>query len=108
MTRVALVGSFTCIALLLGPAVARADAISPPPSTCPAWSEPVECHGAPTCRLSECTSDAGCGPGERCRMLEVCNVLNNCGGMAGMPLIRHAGALCSDGCEGLENCNARM
>src|SRR5688572_18232179 len=67
-------------------AVANADAISPPPTGCPPWSEPVMCHGAPTCQLSECTSDADCGPAEGCQMLDVCNNLNNCGGMAGRPL----------------------
>jgi hypothetical protein len=36
--------------------------------------------------------------------LDVCSVLNNCGGMAGMPLIRHTGALCSEGCIDLEQC----
>lgn len=41
---------------------ARADAVEPPPASCPRGSTPVSSHGGPHCAPTACTTMADCSP----------------------------------------------
>jgi MYXO-CTERM domain-containing protein len=64
---------------LLAPAAA-ADAVPPPPDSCPAGSAGDSCHGGEYCRASGCTSDSDCSGGMACRELELCIGQIDCAG----------------------------
>ena len=77
---------WTCpawIALGLIASVARADAIGPPPSSCPPGGVPMSCHGGPYCSPETCASDADCAPGTLCRDVSVCVGSVVCAGLVG-------------------------
>jgi hypothetical protein len=84
------------IALSLAPSIARADAISEPPS-CPPQSEPVFCHGPPTCEPRECLSSTDCAPGEHCQVADLCVEEHSCGGIGGGDFHTHVFGLCGAG-----------
>lgn len=77
----------------LGPldaAPARADAVEPPPASCPRGTTPASSHAGPICRpRAECRDDAACGAGERCTPLSLCIEVRDCGGL------RPAGDVCT-------------
>ena len=98
------------IALWLSPCVSRADAISEPPS-CPLLSEPIFCHGPPTCGPRECLSSGDCALGEHCAIANLCTEEHGCGGIGGGVFRTHvfgpcdAGETCFSGtCSGLFVC----
>lgn len=70
-------------ALLLGlwPDAARADAVFPPPDTCPPGSVPSTSHAGPHCRpAAECVLSSMCGAGEACEAVGLCIEDVPCGG----------------------------
>lgn len=101
---------FCFVGLSLSPALVRADAVSEPPS-CPPHSEPVFCHGPPTCGPRECLSSRDCVAGEHCAVANLCVEDHSCGGWGGGDIETHvfglcgAGDTCTEGtCSGLFVC----
>lgn len=74
--------NFTLLLLLCLPAaIAHADAISPPPTTCVDGSMGVLCHGPPRCAPATCTTDVDCSAGHVCRPQPLCIETISCGGI---------------------------
>lgn len=68
------------LAVLVGASgVARADAVSSPPS-CPEGASPDGCHSGPFCRPLDCSSEPACPEGKVCQMVEKCAQSFECGG----------------------------
>lgn len=72
------------IALLVSipSALASADAVPPPPDSCPEGSTAVDfCHGPQTCQIATCTNDGECGAGRVCRQRMLCVREHCCSGI---------------------------
>ena len=91
--------------LLLCPLPAAADAVGPPPSSCPEGSAAVDfCHGPATCSSLDCETDGDFGAGEICADRPLC-VREHCcsgrccaGGCGGEPTIyTHVTGPCGSG-----------
>jgi len=99
--------------LLLVPALAAADAVEGPPSSCPPGSSPSSAHTGPYCRQTDdCTSDAACGGVETCEPVMQCIETRACGGRAppdAAPCtLRHVVGPCADdGACAVGTCQAR-
>lgn len=63
---------FALLALLLAPAIVRADAVPQPPSSCPGGAMPTSGHCGQQCLPKYCTADADCSGGKTCRQLPLC------------------------------------
>lgn len=61
---------------------ARADAIGPPPASCPEGSEALTCHGPETCAARTCETSDMCRPGEHCVDVPLCAREHCCSGRA--------------------------
>lgn len=60
---------------------ARADAVGPPPSSCPVGSTPSASHAGPLCVPEPvCMTDLMCGGGEACEEVRLCVTQVACGG----------------------------
>src|ERR1700679_4366304 len=71
--------------LALTPTTARADAVGPPPSNCPAGTTGTSCHGGSYCELSTCTTDTDCASGQTCQPRSYCQIPVTCGGGIALP-----------------------
>ncbi|MCA9605903.1 MAG: hypothetical protein KC619_09935 [Myxococcales bacterium] len=102
----------------LGASTALADAVGPPPSSCPEGATAVSfCHGPATCEIDECSGDADCASGQVCRPRDLCVVEHCCSGMCcaidcGSPptTYDHVSGACAAGrtCSGFgETCETR-
>lgn len=58
--------------LAMWPGVGRADAVGPPPPSCPPGGRPEACHGDEYCALVGCVGTAECRRGETCTALPLC------------------------------------
>jgi MYXO-CTERM domain-containing protein len=56
---------------LVGPRLARADAVGPPPKSCPEGSVPNANHWGPYCSRDSCPVD-GCKDGKQCQPVKAC------------------------------------
>lgn len=106
------------LASALGASTAYADAVGPPPTSCPEGSTAVGfCHGPATCQIDECSGDADCATGQVCRPRDLCVVEHCCSGMCcaidcGSPptTYDHVSGACAAGrsCSGFgESCETR-
>lgn len=69
------------IAALLAAAGVRADAVPPPPASCPPGSVPSTSHAGPHCRpAAECMLSATCAAGQACETIGLCIEEVPCGG----------------------------
>jgi hypothetical protein len=67
---------------LVSASVASADAVMPPPASCPEGSTPSTSHAGPHCSPSaSCTMPATCGTGETCEAVGLCIERVACGGL---------------------------
>jgi MYXO-CTERM domain-containing protein len=80
------------------PVSVRADAIGPPPPSCPEGSSEEFCHGPPTCRARECVSNTDCMPGQECQDRMLCVRDHSCGGRLIEPTYTHVIGPCGPGC----------
>lgn len=71
---------FLASAVFLFASLASADAVPPPPSSCPDGSQGATCHGGPHCAPRKCNTDADCKTGEACEDHKLCNDEINCAG----------------------------
>lgn len=107
------------LALLLSPAIAGADAVSPPPEDCPAGSEGNASHCGPYCRPISCNDDSDCDDGKSCTEQSLCiyQIEGPCGGWvpqdAGVEYYDAVNGVCSDGavcnsgqCQVIKVCTA--
>jgi hypothetical protein len=60
------------VLLVSGATPAYADAVGPPPPSCPAGGEPASCHGAEYCAVDGCLGAGDCRAGETCVAREIC------------------------------------
>lgn len=65
-------------AIFLFASLAFADAVPPPPSSCPEGSQGATCHGGPHCAPRKCSADADCKTGEACEDRKLCATEINC------------------------------
>lgn len=81
--RGALTSSFLALSLVLVATVtARADAVGPPPLSCPPGSTPSSSHSGPICFPSDaCTTDSDCSTGATCMPVFQCVETRPCGGL---------------------------
>ena len=105
--------------LLSVPAIARADAVEPPPENCPAGTHPTSGHCGPHCVADTCSNDSECDEGKSCveRSLCVYQYQGPCGDYnppdAGTTTHDAVGAACQNGgacgkgqCQTLNVCSA--
>lgn len=81
MRRPITLAALLAVSQLVPAGAVHADAISPPPTSCPVGSVPIACHGPQTCRLVTCTGDGDCGAGETCLPRDLCLREHCCGGI---------------------------
>ncbi|MGE0786932.1 MAG: MYXO-CTERM sorting domain-containing protein [Sandaracinaceae bacterium] len=99
MTR----ASLLVACLLVIPCTAAADAIGPPPTTCPPGSTGISCHGPETCEVTGCTGDGDCAANETCAARGLCVEQHCCGGIScfidgsAPAWVTHASAACTPG-----------
>lgn len=60
------------MALWLGPSIADADVVPPPPPSCPEGSEGAACHGGPFCSPKFCPDAGVCDGGDTCEQRQLC------------------------------------
>ena len=107
------------LAVLLSPASAGADAVSPPPDDCPAGSEGTASHCGAYCRPIACNDDSDCDDGKSCLEQSLCiyQIEGPCGGWipqdAGVEYYDAVNGICSDGaacnsgqCQAIKVCAA--
>lgn len=59
-----------------------ADAVDPPPASCPAGSRPTSSHAGPLCAPEpDCTASTACGAGASCMAVMQCVEQRACGGL---------------------------
>lgn len=74
--------ALVAVVLALSPTLAHADALGPPPASCPEGSAPVACHGPETCEIADCITEGDCRAGERCMQRMLCVREHCCSGVA--------------------------
>jgi hypothetical protein len=62
-------------------AIARADAVAPPPTGCPRGTHGESSHTGPYCAPALCTTDADCTGGATCQDETMCIAQQACGGL---------------------------
>ncbi|MBI4703966.1 MAG: hypothetical protein HY744_22895 [Deltaproteobacteria bacterium] len=67
-----LAAAVVAVALLVAPSQARADAVGPPPESCPAGARGETCHGGSYCAPASCSDGSPCQDGAQCRAAELC------------------------------------
>jgi hypothetical protein len=86
---------------------ARADAIGPPPDTCPQFARGSSCHGGAYCAPAICSIDADCAAGESCRDVELCVGPYDCTSGYGTFTSEQTNGACAPGGCGLGACALR-
>lgn len=84
----------TLLVIAWRPSVGHADVVFPQRHDCPDGSEPVFCHGLPTCRALLCATDADCTGGARCQEASFCRMDRPCGGPSRDPVHPHLDRTC--------------
>ena len=86
---------------------ARADVVSPPPETCPAFTRGSTCHGGPYCTPATCATTDECGVGFACRDVSLCVGPFDCTSGYGMFTSERSSGECAPGGCGLGACTTR-
>lgn len=105
---------FVALFVLGSSSLAHADAVDPPPASCPAGSTPGSSHSGPICHPSDdCTTDLSCTGTATCMAVMQCIEARACGGLrppdSGPCTIEHVVGPCGAGgaCATGTTCEAR-
>ncbi|MDQ3038047.1 MAG: MYXO-CTERM sorting domain-containing protein [Myxococcota bacterium] len=95
-------GALLAAVVALSSSVALADAVGPPPESCPPGSTPQSSHAGPLCvPLGECSSSTECSAGATCEAVSQCVETRDCGGLrppdSGPCTVDHVVGACGEG-----------